>query len=153
MNTRPRWSGKVPPKLRTPQICWQRHFLRNTKMSLCMQDGNAVRLLEFTTRIAELKSNSTAAECRGYNKFSSELLLFKNPIAGTGILPFDFNPNKFSDFKRSVICWITATRPEKYRLSEICAVPMPLIQQAWDELNCYLSDNWAEVGAEVWPSV
>ena len=73
-------------------------------MSLCMQDGNAVRLLEFTTRIAELKSNSTAAECRGYNKFSSELLLFKNPIAGTGILPFDFNPNKFSDFKRSVIC-------------------------------------------------
>jgi hypothetical protein len=69
-----------------------------------MQDGNAVRLLEFTTSITELKSNSTAAECRGYNKFISELSIFSNPIAGTWILPFDFNPNKFSDFKRSVIC-------------------------------------------------
>jgi uroporphyrinogen decarboxylase len=38
------------------------------------------------------------------NKFSSELSIFSNPIAGTGILPFDFNPKKFSDFKNSVIC-------------------------------------------------
>ena len=35
-------------------------------------------------------------------KFRAELSLFINPIAGTGILPFDFNPGNFLDFKRLV---------------------------------------------------
>jgi uroporphyrinogen decarboxylase len=33
-------------------------------------------------------------------KFRSELFLFSNPIAGTGILPFDFCPGKLLDFKK-----------------------------------------------------
>jgi uroporphyrinogen decarboxylase len=32
-------------------------------------------------------------------KFNAELALFSNPIAGTGILPFDFIPDKLLDFK------------------------------------------------------
>lgn len=36
------------------------------------------------------------------DRFNSELSLFADPIAGTGILPFDFNPDKFLDFKKSV---------------------------------------------------
>ena len=100
-----------------------------------------VRLLEFTTRIAEewcscLRRNGldaiifdsmVAPLMFGPDMFAEfalplhrrlmgileksgqlerELVIGGNtaPIAGTGILPFDFNPNKFSDFKRSVIC-------------------------------------------------
>lgn len=36
-------------------------------------------------------------------KFNAELALFSNPIAGTGILPFDFIPDKLLDFKELII--------------------------------------------------
>ncbi len=35
-------------------------------------------------------------------KFSAELALFSNPVAGTGILPFDFIPENLLDFKQAV---------------------------------------------------
>jgi uroporphyrinogen decarboxylase len=48
---------------------------------------------------SELMSAGTAEAAR---KFRAELGLFENPIAGTGILPYDFNPEKLLDFKRKL---------------------------------------------------
>lgn len=53
---------------------------------------------------AEVANSAELLTAALSKKFISELSMFSNPIAGTGILPFDFNPKKFLDFKRSVIC-------------------------------------------------
>lgn len=89
--------------------------------ALLPQTGANILLCDYAADVAEFKSalgddsnlkvrrNINPALLRGVEieelakKFSSELLLFKNPIAGTGILPFDFNPSKFLDFRRSAV--------------------------------------------------
>ena len=90
--------------------------------ALLPQTGANILLCDYATDAAEFKSDlgddSNLKVRRNINpallgvndigelskKFISDLSIFSNPIAGTGILPFDFNPKKFSDFKRLVIC-------------------------------------------------
>jgi uroporphyrinogen decarboxylase len=48
-----------------------------------------------------LLNNSNMEELA--DKFDSELNLFSNPVAGTGILPFDFTPDSYLDFKELII--------------------------------------------------
>ncbi len=86
------------------------------------QSGANILLCDYAAEAAEFKSalgdDSKLKVRRNINptllcesdmealskKFISELSIFSNPIAGTGILPFDFKPNKFLDFRRSLIC-------------------------------------------------
>ena len=43
-----------------------------------------------------------AADEQAVERFRAELALFSQPIAGTGILPYDFNPNRYLSFRTAL---------------------------------------------------
>lgn len=112
--------GKFEPKSGTyeTRFCLDYSF----DESLRPQTSANILLCDYATDAAEFKSalgdDSKLKVRRNINpallgvtdigelskKLISELSIFSNPIAGTGILHFDFTPDKLLDFKRSLIC-------------------------------------------------
>ena len=101
--------------------------------SLLSQSGANILLCDYTADAYEFKSalgddsnikircNINPALLRGLDMqsiagdFVSKLALFSNPIAGTGILPFDFIPSQILDFKMNVarFAWMKSLRTSK----------------------------------------